>query len=85
MPAYFVAEITRVIFSVYTEWRNVTPGRRPGPPSLGNRKQMSSSVFPNVPSALFAPSSHSPQACSSPSHKHNPPFRSARGKWIVRE
>lgn len=51
MPAYFVAEITRVIFSVYTEQRNVTPGRRPGPQSLGNRKQMSSSV-------LFAPSFH---------------------------
>lgn len=38
-----------------------------------------------VPSAFFAPSSRSPLPCSSPFQKFNPPFRSARAKWIVRE
>lgn len=51
MPAYFVAEITRIILSVYTERRNVTPGGRLAP-SLGNRKQMLSSWPPLPPAAL---------------------------------
>lgn len=50
MPAYLVAEITRIIVSVYTERRNVTPGGRLAP-SLGNRKQMLSS-WPTPPAAL---------------------------------
>lgn len=51
MLAYSVAEIMRIILSVYTEWRNATPGGRLAP-SLGNRKQMLSS-WPNPPAALL--------------------------------
>lgn len=52
MPAYFVAEIMRIILSVYTEWRNATPGGRLAP-SLGNRKQMLSS-WSTPPAALLS-------------------------------
>lgn len=62
MPAYFVAEIMRIILSVYTEWRNATPGGRLAP-SLGNRKQMLSSwsTPPAVPLSL-------PSLCISAQH-----------------
>lgn len=52
MLAYSVAEIMRIILSVYTEWRNATPGGRLAP-SLGNRKQMLSSR-PAPPAALLS-------------------------------
>lgn len=80
MPAYFVAEITRIILSVYMERRNVTPGERPGSQGLGNRKQMlSSPLFSHPPPAstlfLSAP----------PSQQHSPHFRSTQGKWAIGE
>lgn len=52
MLAYSVAEIMRIIFSVYTEWRNATPGGRLAL-SLGNRKQMLSS-WPTPPAVLLS-------------------------------
>lgn len=52
MLAYSVAEIMRIILSVYTEWRNATPGGRLAL-SLGNRKQMLSS-WPTPPAALLS-------------------------------
>lgn len=52
MLAYSVAEIMRIILSVYTEWRNATPGGRLAL-SLGNRKQMLSS-WPAPPAALLS-------------------------------
>lgn len=75
MPAYFVAEITRIILSVYTERRNVTPGGRLAP-SLGNRKQMLSS-WPSPPSSC-APDSSS--VCSS---QHSTHFKATQrhGLW----
>lgn len=72
MPAYFVAEITRIILYVYTErrnWRNVTPGECLAP-SLGNRKQMLSS-WPSPPSscAPFSSSVHLSTVLISKPHK----------------
>lgn len=68
MPAYFVAEITRIILSVYTERRNVTPGGRLAL-SLGNRKQMLSSAPPPAALPSLPLSVHLSTALVSKQHK----------------